>query len=78
MPAFRQILKSTSELGEYIPKAVEIRNSAEKHGCEYGVVNFNGKSQRALIIPYSIEDVMYIQSLLTAPNEEIKRAGEVI
>ncbi|MBR5554958.1 hypothetical protein IKU74_02985 [bacterium] len=78
MPAFRQILKSTSELGEYIPKAVEIRNSAEKHGCEYGVVNFNGKSQRALVIPYSIEDVTYIQSLLAGPKEEIKRAGEVI
>ena len=79
MPAFRQVLKSTSELGEYIPKIQEINISAIKHGCLVDdVVNFKGKSKRALVIPYSISEVEYIRSLTSAPDEEINRAGEVI
>lgn len=78
MPSFRQTLKSTSELGEYIPKIAEIKNSAKKYGCSYEVVNFKGKSQRALVIPYTVSGIDYISSVISARNEEINRAGEVI
>ena len=78
MPSFRQTLKSTSELGEYIPKVAEIKNSAKKYGCSYEVVNFKSKSQRALVIPYTVSGIDYINSVISARNEEINRAGEVI
>ena len=78
MPSFRQTLKSTSELGEYIPKIAEIKNSAKKYGCSYEVVNFKGKSQRALVIPYTVSGIDYISSVISVRNEEINRAGEVI
>jgi len=78
MPAFRLILKSTGELGEYIPKVSEIKNSAKKYGCFDTVVNFKGKSQRSLMIPYTVEGVDFIQTMISSPNDEINRAGEVI
>lgn len=78
MPSFRQTLKSTSELSEYIPKISEIKNSAKKYGCSDEVVNFKGKSQRSLVIPYTVAGVDYIKAVVSAPNDEITRAGEVI
>ena len=78
MPSFRQTLKITGALGEYCPKETEIKISAKKYGCTDEVVNFKGKSRRALIIPYTVDGIEFIRSIISGPNEEINRSGEVI
>lgn len=77
MPAFRQVLKSTSDLGEYIPKAQEIKNSAKKYGCLIDHnANYKGDIRRSLIIPPNVEGYDYIKSIVLNPNDD--RSGEVI
>lgn len=77
MPAFRQVLKSTSDLGEYVPKAQEIKNSAKKYGCLIDHnVNYKGETRRSLIIPPHVEGYDYIKSIVLNPNDD--RSGEVI
>lgn len=80
MLAFRDLLKRTGEPFEYTPTEKEIKHAAEKHGCKINHnVDFSGKTRRALVIPKDVEGVDYIISIIvTTPQEQQKRAGEVI
>lgn len=79
MPAFREMLKRTSEFDEYIPDEKEIKHASQKYGCtpDYNV-NFNNKTRRTLLIPPHVEGMDYIMSILLQQNDDDNNAGTVI
>ena len=79
MPAFREMLKRTSEFDEYIPNEIEIKHASQKYGCipDYNA-NFNKKTRRTLLIPPHVEGMDYIISILLQQNDDDDNVGTVI
>ena len=79
MPAFREMLKRTSEFDEYIPNEIEIKHASQKYGCipDYNA-NFNKKTRRTLLIPPHVEGMDYITSILLQQNDDDDNVGTVI